>query len=171
MICFSVLGLLAGALGLTGCYVTTSGGLHVRARTNMAPPAPRVVHYDHRPGYVYIQGRWVLKGNDWQWEDGSWVAERPGYVYEQGYWDYSGGRHVWVSGRWMRSRPGYVWSGGDWDHEGGRQVWRRGQWVQNRPGHVWVQGRWDHRKGRRVWTRGTWAPQGRVRARVGRDRR
>lgn len=94
---------LAGLLGTSGCYVTARG--HIAApvavvEVEEAPPPPRIVQVDVRPGFIYIQGRWVRSGGRWVWNDGYYERERPGYAYEQGHWDRRGNQHVWVEGRW-----------------------------------------------------------------------
>jgi hypothetical protein len=64
------------------------------------PPPPRAVVVETRPGFLFIQGRWVRHGNRWDWRDGYWERERSGYVYDQGRWETRGNRHVWVEGSW-----------------------------------------------------------------------
>jgi hypothetical protein len=97
--------LIAGALsaactaGYSG-YTTTGTATVYTATPRVAPPPPRVVYRDHRPGYVYVQGRWVWDGYQWTWVEGRWLRQRAGYVYDQGYWDRRGDTYVWVSGRW-----------------------------------------------------------------------
>lgn len=94
---------LAGLLALTGCMVSARG--HVAAPVAVVeieeePPPPRVVQVVVRPGFVYVQGRWVRHGGRWVWRDGYYERERVGYVYQQGRWDRRGNRHVWVDGGW-----------------------------------------------------------------------
>lgn len=95
----AVLGLFAA----TGCMVRAHG--HVAAPVAVVeveeePPPPRVVQVEVRPGFVYIEGRWVRQGGRWMWRDGYYERERTGYLYQQGHWDRRGNRHVWVDGRW-----------------------------------------------------------------------
>jgi hypothetical protein len=97
--------LLAGASALAGCgggAVYTSDGYVSGAIVYSAPPAPRVVVTPApRPGFVYVQGRWVHNNNRWVWRDGYWVRERVGYYYKPGRWQRrNGGGYVWVEGRW-----------------------------------------------------------------------
>jgi hypothetical protein len=92
--------LLAGA---GGCLVTAHG--HVGApvavvEVDEEPPPPRVVSMEVRPGFIFIEGRYVRNGNRWVWRDGYYERERAGYMYEQGRWENRGNRHVWVEGRW-----------------------------------------------------------------------
>jgi hypothetical protein len=102
---------LAGALGAltAGCVVRAHG--HVGApvayvEVEEAPPPPRVVVVDTRPGFIWIEGRWVRHGSRWVWRDGYWERQRSGYYWEQGRWERRGNRHVWVDGRWRAGRAG-----------------------------------------------------------------
>jgi hypothetical protein len=128
-------GLLGGAvLGLSGCYASSASvGVGVEA----APPAPVSVYYDSRPGYSWIEGRWVWSSYGWQWYPGYWVAARPGFIYMQGYWDYWGGRYVYRPGSWARYRNG--------------QVYIAGRWHTHRPGHYYNvrRGTWSRAGGAR----------------------
>jgi hypothetical protein len=113
------------ALPSVGCMVRGSGGAYVSGpsvavvEVEQEPPPPRVVHYDSRPGFIYIQGRWNWSGGRWVWNDGYYERERSGYVYAPGRWERRGRRHVWVDGRW-NSRGGHNNSGGTEvrDHRG-----------------------------------------------------
>jgi hypothetical protein len=102
--CFA---LVAGlALGSVGCVV--HGHARVRGpvayvEVDEAPPPPRVIVRETRPGYVYIQGRWVRSGNRWVWRDGHWERQRAGHVWVDGRWERRGNRHVWVEGSWRAS--------------------------------------------------------------------
>lgn len=103
--------LIAAAAAIGGCYGSatysdgyTTAGIAVYD----PPPAPRVVVTPApRPGFVFIQGRWIRNSNRWAWRDGYWVRERPGYVYNPGRWTRrpSGG-YVYVEGRWRPHRAG-----------------------------------------------------------------
>jgi hypothetical protein len=94
----------AVALG-TGCVVR--GHAHVGAPVAVVevqeePPPPRVVVVPAaRPGFIWIEGRWVWGGGRWQWRDGYYERERVGYYWTQGRWERRGRRHVWVEGRWQ----------------------------------------------------------------------
>jgi len=97
---------------LVGMYRGAGGRLVAWSEQLIAvydpPPAPRVVITPSaRPGFVYIQGRWIRNHNRWAWRDGYWVRERAGYVYNPGRWTRrpSGG-YVWVEGRWHPRRTG-----------------------------------------------------------------
>jgi hypothetical protein len=119
--------------GLSGCYAThASVGVGYEV-----PPAPAYYDVEVRPGYTFIEGRWVWTSQGWQWYPGYWVAARPGYVYVQGYWDYWGGSWAYRPGTWSRYRSGHVWIGGRWQpHRSGHYYdYRRGNWVWRQP-HV-----------------------------------
>jgi hypothetical protein len=75
------------------------GGYYVR----VAPPAPR---------YAVVG-----------------VAPGPGYVWANGYWDWRGNNWAWAEGRWMRPpRPHAVWVAHEWRHEGNGWRFHRGYW-------------------------------------------
>ena len=96
--------LIAGlAIGSVGCVVRAHGRVGAPVayvEVEEAPPAPRVVIYDTRPGFVYIQGRWTRSGRQWVWRDGYWERQRANQVWEDGRWERRGRNHVWVDGRW-----------------------------------------------------------------------
>lgn len=87
----------------TGCVVRAHGrvgGPVVYTEVEEEPPPPRAVVVETRPGFIWVQGRWVHNGGRWQWRDGYWERERAGYYWEQGRWERRGRGHVWVEGRW-----------------------------------------------------------------------
>jgi len=99
-----------GSLALAASLATL-GGCVVRAQGRVAapvayveveeePPPPRTVVVDMRPGFIWIEGRWVRNGGRWVWHDGYYERERSGMVWEQGRWERRGRGHVWVDGRW-----------------------------------------------------------------------
>jgi hypothetical protein len=101
----------AMALG-SGCVVRAHGYVSAPVATvevEQEPPPPRVVVVPAaRPGFIWIEGRWVWGGGNWQWRDGYWERERVGYVWEQGRWERRGRGHVWVDGRWRSGGGGPV---------------------------------------------------------------
>lgn len=121
------------ALPLTGCMVRGSGGAYVSGpsvavvEVESEPPPPRVVRYESRPGFIYIDGRWDWRGGQWVWRDGYYERERTGYIYAPGRWERRGRGHVWVEGRW--------------DSHGGRRD-RGGRDTSDSPGGTEVR---DHR--------------------------
>lgn len=104
----NVLASLGLAALLSGCMVHGSGSAHVSGpvayvEVEQEPPPPRQVHVVHRPGYVWIEGRWDWRGGQWVWLDGRYEAQRTGFVWAPGRWERRGRRHVWVEGRWNAS--------------------------------------------------------------------
>lgn len=100
--------LLAATMALpsVGCVVQGRAHAHVVAPVAVVeveeePPPPRTVVVETRPGFIWIEGRWVRHGNRWVWNDGRWERERVGYRWEQGRWERRGRGHVWVEGRWV----------------------------------------------------------------------
>ena len=93
--------LLAGSFLMFGAILNAcaGGGYYVR----YGPPAPR---------YAVVG-----------------VAPGPGYVWTNGYWDRRGNNWGWVEGRWMRPpRPRAVWMAPEWRHEGRGYRFHRGYW-------------------------------------------
>jgi hypothetical protein len=96
---------LFACLLLPACYVHGSGGAVVSGpavvvEVEEEPPPPRVVVVDTRPGFVYVEGRWIRRGGRWHWHDGHYERVRANHVWVQGRWERRGNRHVWVEGRW-----------------------------------------------------------------------
>jgi hypothetical protein len=87
------------AFTVPGCAARGRGVVYVSDRT---PPAPRYVEAPHRPGYVYVQGRWENYDTGWTWRDGYYARQRPGEVFIQGRWYADGGRWRWRDGYWDR---------------------------------------------------------------------
>jgi hypothetical protein len=107
-----------GSLLVTSLLVGTAGGCVVRAHGHVPvpvavvqveveeePPPPRRVVVESRPGFIFIEGRWIRRGGRWEWNEGHWERQRSGYVWYQGHWERRGNRHVWIEGEWR--------SGGD----------------------------------------------------------
>lgn len=103
-----------GSLAIVASFAALGAGCVVRAHGRVsapvayveveeAPPPPRVVVHETRPGFVWVEGRWTRSGNRWVWRDGHWQRERAGHVWVQGRWERRGNRHVWVEGRWNAS--------------------------------------------------------------------
>jgi WXXGXW repeat (2 copies) len=103
-----------GSLALAASLAALASGCVVRAHGQVGapvayvevqeePPPPRVVVYETRPGFIWVDGRWDRRGNRWVWRDGFWERNRNGQVWEQGRWERRGRGHVYVSGRWRAS--------------------------------------------------------------------
>jgi hypothetical protein len=121
--------LVALALGVSlpvlgACVVTTRTAVVV----DTPPPPPRRAHVEVRPGFVWVEGTWAYRGDQWVWSDGYWERERPGQVYVQGRWTKRAGRWHWVEPRWDR---GHV----------------RGHMVRDEAGRRPVPAVRDHRSG------------------------
>jgi hypothetical protein len=99
---------LVAALGAGGCYVegdgrvvgpqpVVSGEVVVEA-----PPAPIQEEIVVRPGYEWIEGRYVRSGGRWVWRKGYYEHERHGYHWVRGHWDRGPHGHYYVEGHWGR---------------------------------------------------------------------
>jgi hypothetical protein len=89
--------LVAGAAALSdmGCYARA----HAYVIEELPAPREEVVIY--RPGFVWVQGHWVLApGRRWIWRGGYYERERTNHVYVQGHWTHRDGQYVWVEGSW-----------------------------------------------------------------------
>jgi len=92
------LAVIAAALTAASCG---PGYVGIYART--APPPIRVETYGPAPG--------------------------PGYVWMNGYWSYRDNNYSWVSGRWEHPPRGQRrWEDGRWERRGDRYQWREGRW-------------------------------------------
>jgi WXXGXW repeat (2 copies) len=109
---FSLLAVSAALLLSSGCVVRARG--HVRPSVVVVDPEPvgvvvindpppvRYVEVQPRRGYLFVQGRWDWRGNQWVWIDGHWERERPNYAYRPGRWQRHPRRgHVWIEGNWV----------------------------------------------------------------------
>lgn len=89
---------VAGSLG--SIAVPAAAAVYVQ----VAPPAPRVeVVPAARPGYTWTQGYWDWRGNRHVWVGGHWVRERPGYAYMEPRWVERDGRWYQERRGWQRS--------------------------------------------------------------------
>src|SRR5258705_11810854 len=100
----TLLGSIAITLVAAGLATTACGGpgyVGVYART--APPPIRVESRGPAPGsgYVWINGYWGYRGNDYAWTAGRWERPPRGRRrWEEGRWEHRGDRYVWRDGRW-----------------------------------------------------------------------
>jgi hypothetical protein len=183
-----------GCIAMSAPACVVRGG--VRAGGDVAyeaPPPPRYRVVRHRPGHVWVRGRWVWRNGRYVWRNGHWRRARAGYHWVPGRWVARNGRYYWVRGRWragntrvvvtyptapppaprytqVRVRPGFVWVRGRYVWRNGRYTWRRGHYQRVRAGHVWSPGRWVRRGNRYVWVSGRWTVRARGGVRV-RDHR
>ena len=93
----AVLAAIIGVGALGGCVLRATGTYRVRT----APPPPRHVVYESRPGWVYVDGYWAWNGYDYNWVDGYWEQDRPGYVFVRGSWHNDNGYHTYRKGYWQ----------------------------------------------------------------------
>ncbi len=90
--------LLAGLAATVACGPTNVG---FYART--PPPPIRVETYGPAPGpgYVWVNGYWGYRANNYYWNSGRWDRPPHGRRYwEQGRWESRGNRYYWRDGRW-----------------------------------------------------------------------
>ncbi len=91
-------GLLGACLAISAC-----GGAYVGYYANTPPPPVRYEAFGPAPG--------------------------PGYVWINGYWGYRGNNYVWIPGRYERPPAGRRrWEDGRWEHRGNRYVYHEGRW-------------------------------------------
>ena len=84
-----------------GTSTACAGGNYVAVR--YAPPPPRygVMGYSPGPGYVWCDGYWDWRGNNWIWIQGAWRRPpRARAAWVPGYWRPQGRGHVFIRGYW-----------------------------------------------------------------------
>lgn len=85
---------LLSMLFLTLIFVSGCGPSAIVVRER--PTAPYYMRpASPRPGYIWIDGDWIGRGN--------------GYVYRQGYWAPPRRARHFVPGHWQQKRQGWVW--------------------------------------------------------------
>src|SRR5262245_52374058 len=95
--------LMVAAMLIAGAALTACGGGGYYTSVRYGPPAPRYGVVGYAPG--------------------------PGYVWTDGYWDWRANNWYWVGGRWQRPpRGGAVWVSPTWRNYGGRWRMHRGYW-------------------------------------------
>jgi hypothetical protein len=140
-------------------------------RLETRPPAPSGQH-------VWVAGYWAWRGGRQVWIPGYWsLPPRPGYVWIEPRWvpRAVSGSSPTVTGvsrsrpRWSTNppppppepiiatvapppliaevrppvpTPGFVWIPGFWSWTGAQYVWVAGRWSAPRPGFVWVTAHW-----------------------------
>jgi hypothetical protein len=101
---FSLSGMAALGLMLSGCAVPPDQGHIVDGVVMVAPPAPQV---EAKP-----------------------APPQPDSVWIGGYWNWVGGRHIWVSGHWTTPHPGHHWVAYEWVRQGDGWRLRPGHWER-----------------------------------------
>jgi hypothetical protein len=123
-----------------------------------APPEPRDVFFEERPGQIWVHGRWARTEGQWMWQEGWYEPEREGFVYCNGRWEKKGPTFVWVDGTWEPERVGFVYLPGYWGDRNGTYVWIQGRWEKERPSEVYIKGSWTIEDGEPKWTDPRWEP-------------
>lgn len=172
--------ILLGILLLSaGCVVTARGTVRGGMYVTEAPPPPRVESYSPRPGYVWVQGRWVWNRR-WVWKAGHWERERHGRTWQQGSWQQQNNQWVWVEGQWVHaSAPPVSNPTGPIvrDHRTQTQPQPlpppvaqpvvspypvqappppQAENAGQRAGFIWIAGRWNWSAGQWQWVPGHW---------------
>ena len=58
------------------------------------------------------------------------MSPGPGYIWINGDWVYRGNRYQWHEGYWRRPLVNRQWQNGDWIQQGNRYRWQRGHWSR-----------------------------------------
>jgi len=83
-------------------FITGCGPSYVVVGTRPAPP---VYERPFAPGPGYV------------WIEGEWVVHRGGYVYKRGYWAPPRRRyHHYMPGHWEQTPRGWYWRHGYWNY-------------------------------------------------------
>ena len=93
-------GVLASSALLAGC----ASHAYVAAYVPGPPPQPYVagvVGYAPAPGYVWADGFWDLRGNNWTWVHGYWAQPPHPHAH-------------WVATRWVQRGHGWRRVEGHW---------------------------------------------------------
>jgi len=112
----AALGLFASAL-----VATIAAPAFAQVIVERAPPAEivEVIPPLPHPGWHWVQGHYVWRGNHWDWQRGHYVAfevrPRPEVIIETPP---------------PPPAPHYFWVRGHWAFEGRDWAWHRGQWVR-----------------------------------------
>jgi hypothetical protein len=96
---------LAGVLGVTGCYATVAAPPPGEVVVETAPPPPprEVIPAAPQPGYVWIEGHWQWNGVRYVWVGGYYVAPRVGFAWvPHRWWRGPRGRWHYGAGYWRR---------------------------------------------------------------------
>jgi hypothetical protein len=71
--------------------------------SDVAPPALRAERAPApRDGYVWASGHWELRGHDYAWVGGTWIAERRGAHWAADRWEQQGAQWHFLPGHWER---------------------------------------------------------------------
>ena len=99
--------LLAAVMAVSVASFTIPASAAVSLYIDAAPPAPRVEHFDARPGYVVAPGYWDYQNGKHSWVEGHYVAEKKGYHYEGDRWvQHDNNKWTKQQGGWGRDSDG-----------------------------------------------------------------
>jgi len=95
--------LLAGAFVVAGSIFAGCGPGYGSAYVRYGPPAPRygAMGYAPGPGYVWTEGYWDWRGNNWYWVNGRWM--RPPHAHA-----------TWVAPQWRQHGHAWRFHSGYW---------------------------------------------------------
>lgn len=86
---------------LMACTVRTGRPVYV---VKESPPAQRTEVRDHRPGLVWVEGRWEYVDNQWVWHKGTFTRGHEDQQWVQGRWVKHGDHWQYHPGHWKRLR-------------------------------------------------------------------
>jgi len=99
--------LLASAMAASLVSFTLPAVAAASVYIDVAPPAPRIEHFDARAGYVVVPGYWGWEHGKHHWVEGHYVAERKGYRYEHDRWvQHDNNKWTMQRGGWGRDSDG-----------------------------------------------------------------
>lgn len=112
-------GAAASLLMFAGCQPPPAPVYVVEAapRATAVPAPPPATREELRPaqpedGWVWIAGYWHWNGDDYQWEDGQWVAPRDGYSYYAPTYVFVNNSWIYQPGYWYQGPMGGLTGGG-----------------------------------------------------------
>lgn len=71
--------------------------------SDVPPPALRAERAPApRDGFVWAPGHWELRGHDYSWVGGTWIAERRGAHWTADRWEQAGDQWHFIPGHWER---------------------------------------------------------------------
>jgi WXXGXW repeat (2 copies) len=82
-----------------GAYVRVEGEWYSPG-PSIAPPILREEHWDPRPGFAFVRGRWGWRNGEWAWTGGHYEREHSGMHWREPRWEQREGVYVSVDGAW-----------------------------------------------------------------------
>jgi hypothetical protein len=52
--------------------------------------------------HMWVDGGWVVRGNNYVWVDGYWIEPKRGHKWKPGRWNSRKGGWVWAPGHWKK---------------------------------------------------------------------